>query len=138
MITNERMAHSMAVARKMKEIANSDPQKYPVNPEEAFILGILHDIGYEFSAEQKDHGRIGGELLKNQGYQYWQEIYFHGTTQDKFTSPMLNLLNYADMTTGPQGQSLTVEERIQDIENRYGASSWQTTEAIALAKKLNI
>lgn len=47
MINNDRLNHSIAVARKMVEIR----KKYNLNDNELkdlFVLGFNHDIGYEF------------------------------------------------------------------------------------------
>lgn len=132
-ITTDRMKHCLAVAVKMKQLAAENPDLYPVNPDEAFVLGILHDIGYEFSDEQKEHAAKGGLLLKEQGYKYWQEVYYHGIPQEEYDSPLLRLLNYADLTTGPTGEYVTVQERIDDIAARYGKGSPQEQGSIELA-----
>ena len=136
-ITIDRMKHSLAVAKKMKELSSTDPEKYMCSPEDAFVLGLLHDIGYEFSSEQKDHANNGGLLLKGQGYKYWKEVYYHGIPQDEYDSPLLQLLNYVDMITGPTGEYVTVDQRIEDIVERYGKGSWQDIEARKLAEKLH-
>lgn len=135
-ITIDRMKHSLAVAKKMKELTSADSEKYMCSPEDAFILGWVHDIGYEFSSEQKEHANKGGLLLKEQGYQYWKEVYYHGIPQDEYDSLLLQLLNYVDMITGPTGEYVTVEQRIEDIAKRYGKGSWQDKEARKLAEQL--
>ena len=43
-ITDDRIKHSLAVAKKMKEMAAENPDKYPVEPGAAFVLGLLHDV----------------------------------------------------------------------------------------------
>ena len=136
-ITIDRMKHSLSVAAKMKELATTDQEKYQVNPDDAFILGMLHDIGYEFSEEQKEHANKGGLILKEQNYKYWQEVFYHGISQNEYDSPMLRLLNYVDMITGPTGEYITIRERIDDISKRYGKGSWQEQEAIELPKLLS-
>lgn len=132
-ITEDRMKHSLAAARKMKQLAAEQPEKYPVDPDDAFVLGMLHDIGYEFAEEQQDHADKGGLILKNQGYKYWKEVYYHGFFQHEYDSPMLRLLNYVDMITGPTGEYMTVQERIEDIAVRYGRDSRQFCEVVKLA-----
>lgn len=134
-ITDNRLKHSLAVATKMKIMVQTDNEKYPVDPDEAFVLGMLHDIGYEFSQEQQEHANKGGLVLKKQGYKFWKEVYYHGIPQKEYDSPMLRLLNYVDMITGPTGEYMTIQERIDDIAERYGKGSWQEVEAIELAKQ---
>ncbi len=101
------------------------------------VLGLLLAIGYEFFDVQNEHANKGGLVLKDQGYKYWKEVYYHGIPQDEYDSPMLRLLNYADMITGPAGEHMTIEQRIDDIAKRYGEGSRQTSEARKLAEKLD-
>lgn len=135
-ITENRLKHSHAVAVKMKEFATEKTVLFPVSPYEAFILGMLHDIGYEFVNEQQEHANAGGNILKEQGYKYWQEIYYHGIPQTDYDSVMLRLLNYVDMITGPNGTYMSIDDRIKDIAERYGDDSWQVKEAIELAAQM--
>ena len=75
--------------------------------------------------------------MKEQNYKYWQEVFYHGISQNEYDSPMLRLLNYVDMITGPTGEYITIRERIDDISKRYGKGSWQEQEAIELSKLLS-
>lgn len=137
-ITVDRMKHSMAVAKKMKIIVAENEHVYMISPDEAFILGILHDIGYEFSEKQQEHANKGGMILKEQGYRFWKEIFYHGTPQKEYDSAELWLLNFVDMITGPKGESMTISHRISDIADRYGKGSLQETEAIKLAEQIKM
>lgn len=136
-ISLERMKHSLEVARKMKILVELEPTKYHINPEDAFLLGILHDIGYEFCNTQDEHAKIGGNILRAQGYKYWKEVYYHGIIQYEYNSSLLQLLNFVDMTTGPNGEDMTMEERINDIIKRYGKESKQAKETRELVKYFN-
>ena len=83
-ITVNRLKHSLAVANKMKKIAQEHYEEYKVSPDDAFVLGMIHDIGYEFSEQQQEHANKGGLILKEQGYKYWKEVYYHGVSQREF------------------------------------------------------
>lgn len=50
-----------------------------------FVLGLNYDIGYEFG-NNSNHNIIGGKLLKENNYQYWQEVYYHGQSECKYKS----------------------------------------------------
>ena len=136
-ITFDRLKHSLGVAKKMKRIALSSPEKYSATPDELFLLGMLHDIGYEFCEKQEEHNTVGATLLKTEGYKYWQEVYYHGIPQTIYNTPELCLLNFADMTVGPDGVEITIEERLSDIAFRYGLESVQYTEALKLSKLID-
>ena len=92
----DRLKHSYVVARKMVEIGkknNFDDEQI----KELFVLGLNHDIGYEFTQNGVNHNKIGGEILKDSGYKYWQEVYYHGEVETEYHSFFLNVLNQADI-----------------------------------------
>lgn len=136
MISQNRIQHIVTVANRLKAIVESRSDVYGMTPDEAFILGYLHDIGYEFTEDQTNHCFIAGEILRNQGYKYWQEVYWHGIPQEEYKSNELMLLNYVDMTTSPNGEQVSLEERIDDIIQRYGGNSIQAKNANLIIEKI--
>ncbi len=136
-ISKDRLQHSIGVARKMYEMA----LQRGWNVEQAkkmFVLGFVHDIGYEFSNVQSEHADIGAEILKLCGFQYSNEVQYHGKVQQDYSSEELYLLNVADFLVGPDGHPVSVEERLVGIAQRYGEKSSQYVEAKKLAKQLNL
>ena len=87
-----RIRHSISVARKMVEIAK-DKQLSDKEIKNCFVIGYLHDIGYEFTKNDMEHNVIGGEILKNSNFKYWKEIYYHGEIGSKYESLYLDILN---------------------------------------------
>ena len=88
MMDQDRLNHSIAVAKKMVEIG----KKYNLDDEqlqELFLLGYNHDIGYEFG-NNEDHRIIGGNILKQSDYKYWQEVYYHGEIECQYHSLYLD------------------------------------------------
>lgn len=117
-----RLKHSLSVARKMVEIA----AKMNLNENEkeiCFLIGYNHDIGYEFTDNDINHGRVGGKILKMAGFKYWREIYYHGENDTEFTSMYLSILNQADMQVDRYGNDVGYDKRLEDIRNRYGKDS---------------
>ena len=136
-ISSDRAKHSLEVANAMYKMSKEkgwDEKK----SQEMFSLGYLHDIGYEFSNTQMEHSFVGGKLLKEQGYKYWREVYYHGLVTDKYESEELTLLNIADFSVNSKGCQVSVKERIEDILERYGCDSIQYKDAVELAKQLGI
>lgn len=134
MINNDRLNHSIAVARKMVEIG----KKYNLNDSELqdlFVLGFNHDIGYELGTNE-NHSVIGGNILKQSNYKYWREVYFHGETDIQYHSLYLDILNMSDMQIDKYGNDVGFIKRLEDIENRYGKESKQYINAEKLIKKL--
>lgn len=110
-IDENRLKHSLSVARKMVEISkklnlDEDTQK------EMFILGFNHDIGYEYD-ENNEHGKVGGIMLKNSGYKYWQEVYYHGEINIEYSSIYLDILNSADMQIDKFGNDVGFDGRLR-------------------------
>lgn len=121
MMDQDRLNHSIAVAKKMVEIG----KKYNLDDEqlqELFLLGYNHDIGYEFG-NNEDHRIIGGNILKQSDYKYWQEVYYHGEIECQYHSLYLDILNKADMQIDKFGNDVGYIKRLEDIENRYGRES---------------
>lgn len=117
-----RLKHSLAVARKMVEIAKLNKMSNE-QIEICFLIGYNHDIGYEFSENGINHNKIGGEILKNSGFQYWKEIYYHGECNSEYDSIYLDILNQADMQIDKYGNDVGYDKRLDDIKSRYGEKS---------------
>lgn len=115
MITEDRLHHMLGVARKAYEIAKllgyseDECKKY-------FAIGLNHDIGYEF--DNLTHEEIGGKIFEE-----WElasrAIRTHGNTKYPLSTDWI-IINLADMTTSPTGKPITMTDRLQDIENRFG------------------
>lgn len=124
------------VAEKMKDAVKLDPSRYLITPNEAYVLGLLHDVGYAFTDSQDDHASKGGDILMGLGYINFREVYFHGRVQEDFDSEELRLLNYVDMTTGPCGEDFTIQDKLTSIECLHGVDSDYYKSALAIAKTL--
>lgn len=130
----DRLKHSIAVARKMTEIG----RKYNLSEEELkdlFVLGFNHDIGYEYGDNLK-HAHTGGNILKRNNYKYWKEVYYHGDINAEYQSIFLEILNKADMQIDKYGNDVGYDKRLEDIKNRYGEESKIYSNAKILIEKL--
>ena len=117
----DRLRHSIAVARKMVEIAKSKKLS-DEDIKNCFIIGYNHDIGYEFTKNGNNHNTIGGEILRN-NFKYWREIYYHGEINVEYKSLYLDILNQADMQIDKYGNDVGYDKRLEDIKSRYGEDS---------------
>lgn len=136
-INDGKLRHCLMVAKLMYEISLDDGKTEDF-AREMFTLGYLHDIGYEFSLNTKEHPKVGGELLKFQGYKYYKEIIFHGSIDCPYSSYALDLLNKVDLMVDSHGQNIGATERIKDIRVRYGENSKEYKNACILAKRLKL
>jgi len=84
---------------------------------------LYHDIGYEFTKDGINHNKIGGEILKQTGFKYWKEIYYHGIVDSEYKSIYLDILNQADMQIDRYGNDVGYDKRLEDIKSRYGENS---------------
>ena len=121
MISNDRLKHIVEIARLMKKycLENNYSNEYCEN---MFTLGMLHDIGYEFT-EHSEHNCVGGEILKRQNYKYYNEVMWHGIPNSQYESRELDILNFADMHIDSKGNYVSFLERLDDIKNRRGENS---------------
>lgn len=121
MIDEDRIKHSIAVARKMVKIGK-DYMLNELQLNELFILGYNHDIGYEFG-NNENHRIIGGNILRTNNYKYWKEVYYHGEITPNYSSIYLDILNQADMQIDKYGNDVGYDRRLDDIRKRYGEKS---------------
>jgi len=136
-ISDDRLLHVRQVARRAQEIAHDVFGWDDTKCREMFVMGFVHDIGYEYAEEQREHENIGGELLRGTEFSYWKEVYHHGRPGSSYQSDELFVLNLADMQTDSRGNRVTVDERLNDIASRYGKDAIQYTTADELAKELH-
>ena len=136
MISENRWQHILGVARKAKILADKLKPNNVQYAEDMFLLGIMHDLGYEFIESNASHAAIGGEILKRSGYQYWQEVALHGDeTVDDMTDELF-ILNCADMMTGPKGEDFTFDERLKEIAQRFGEDADAYKKCVIEVEKL--
>ena len=131
----DRLNHSLAVANKMIEIGESLNLKKS-ELQDLFVLGYNHDIGYHFCSNKLEHNIVGGEILKNNGYKYWKEVYYHGNPSGEYSSLFLEILNMADMQIDKYGNDVGYERRLEDIKLRYGEDSLQYVNANKVIKDM--
>lgn len=136
MISESRWRHILGVARKAKILADKLKPNNVQYAEDMFLLGIMHDLGYEFMESNASHAAIGGEILKRSGYQYWQEVTQHGDeTVDDMTDELF-ILNCADISTGPNGEDFTFDERLKEIAQRFGKDANAYKKCVVEVEKL--
>lgn len=126
----DRLKHSYAVAIKMVEIGKS-LNLSEEELKELFLLGYVHDIGYQFDKDRK-HNVVGAEILNNGCYKYSNEVLYHGDDQSEYSSLFLDILNAADMQIDKYGNDVGFSKRLEDIKSRYSEDS------IVYKKCLNI
>lgn len=131
----DRLKHTIGVARKMVEIAKIKNLSEE-DIKTCFLIGFNHDIGYEFTNNGVNHNKIGGEILKQNNFKYWKEIYYHGEVNSEYKSIFLDILNQADMQINKFGNDVGYEKRLEDIKDRYGEDSEIYIKCCKLVKKL--
>lgn len=136
MITQNRWQHILGVARKAKMLAEKLKPNDTQYAEDMFLLGIMHDLGYEFNQSNASHAAVGGEILKRNNYRYWQEVSSHGDETVENMSDELFILNFADMSTGPKGEDFTFDERLKEIAARFGEDSDAYKKCVIEVEKL--
>lgn len=136
-IDENRLKHMLQVGR-VAESLSFELFGWPEEKRRAmFLLGYLHDFGYEYAAEQGWHAEIAGSILKGLGYGCWREVRWHGIPSPPFESDELLVLNLADIITDGEGNVVSVKERLRDIGTRYGGGSHQLRDAVLLTEELS-
>jgi len=128
MIDDKRLLHCGHVAEKMFQSAAGNMKR------DMYTLGLLHDIGYLYIGG--GHAAAGGVLMRNVGYEYWKEVYYHGTPTDEYSSDALDLLNDCNLRTGPEGEDMTYQEKLAFLSEKYGEDSEEHKKAKILIQQL--
>jgi hypothetical protein len=135
-LSPDRRAHSVAVGTK---VASECGRVAPALRADLVAAATLHDIGYGHP-ETGFHPLDGARYLSKLGFSHvvCHLVAHHSASTleaelrgidlaayadfavDQDLGPAHQLLWWADMTTGPQGQDLTVEDRLDEIIARYG------------------
>jgi len=129
----DRWLHVQAVAEEAHHVAAVLPA------EDADLLvaaAFLHDVGYAPSLDRLGfHPVDGARFLRAQGQERLACLVAHhsgarfeaeerGLVEELAAFPVedglvMDALTFADMTTGPAGQLMTLDERIGEIQRRY-------------------
>ena len=129
----DRWLHVQAVARKAHGVATVLPDD---DGEALVAAAYLHDIGYAPSLNRLGFHPVDGAcFLREQGQERLARLVAHhsgarfeaeerGLVEELAAfpvedGPVMNALTFVDMTTGPAGQPMTLEERIGEIRHRY-------------------
>jgi len=129
----DRWTHVQAVADKARGLAAV------LSAEDADLLvaaALLHDVGYAPSLHRLGfHAIDGARFLRDQDQERLARLVAHHSGA-RFEAeerdlveelaafpvadgPVMDALTFADMTTGPTGQSMTLDQRIEEVQRRY-------------------
>ena len=149
-ISEDRLHHILGVARKCYKIAKAEMRSEDFC-RKMFMIGWMHDIGYEFSKVQEEHPHISSELLHqlvcgNTIYDTSgstktnHAIYYHGTypNEDLQSNDEWRILNIADLSIDSKGNDVGVIARLSEIKARYGEHSNQYLTASDIAVRIGI
>lgn len=128
-LEENRLSHMGGVARRAADIALGLTCDQDFT-EEMFVTGLLHDVGYAFAGADR-HGAAGGKVLARCGFKYAGDVSRHGNGAS--LSLIEAVINLADMTTSRGGEQVSMEDRLAEIENRFGPASRQYRLALVTA-----
>lgn len=133
-----RISHSRAVAEAMvgsARLINSllEGSQPPLDEQIVRAAGLLHDIGYAAALSRTGFHPVDGYnfLYENKNLALAEIIVGHSSAAEEgnlkgfiiVTSNHIiaKLLTYWDTRIGPSGQRMAYEERLSEIESRYGS-----------------
>lgn len=149
-----RWLHTRAVAAKAGRLAARLDME-PFDRHRIVNAAWLHDVGYAFPDLHPWHPIAGAMFLQRMEYDSiiplvaWhstaeQEAKLLGYAEElasiyREDSVMQDVIDLADMTTGPAGQSFTVTQRHEEVGRRHWPASTQyKAMSLALPRLLNI
>lgn len=139
-ISENRMTHIIAVARKCYELAKNEYKMSEENARKMFLMGFIHDFGYEFSESNTEHPGVAVDIISSFNKVEWDQMLFaistHGNPQKFLGTTYQVILNEADLTIDHIGNTVTQEERCENIKERYGEDSEQYLNVLKMAAKI--
>lgn len=138
---SDRLVHSYGVAESLADMSGEvfGPTGMTVRQRKWYwCLGALHDIGYAYPITGF-HSIDGAQFVARSPElaSFAPHIFWHSTAEWEYRTAGAQivtnvpkpsafdhaLLWVADFTTGPQGQAMTIDERIADIADRHSPQS---------------
>ena len=135
MISGNKLKHSIGVARACRQYGK-DIHTDEEYCDALFVMGFLHDIGYEKSPDIS-HPSIGGSMIEAflKHPEMLEAIKYHGKKFENL-SKVDTILNTADLTVSYNGKPCTAWERLEGIKKCYGKDSDHYKNARLLADTL--
>lgn len=127
-VSDARLFHSRSVAYKCYWLARDVFGYGEESARVAYMAGWCHDAGYAFAPTQLDHAEAGGVILSDAGASFADAVRSHGDPDVLAMSDLLLIVNTADMMCGPDGVPVSFDERLSDVEARYGVGSRQAVD----------
>lgn len=131
-VSDARLFHSRSVAYKCYWLARDVFGYSEESARVAYMAGWCHDAGYAFAPTQLDHAEAGGVILGDAGASFADAVRSHGDPDVLAMSDLLLIVNTADMMCGPDGVPVSFDERLADVESRYGVGSRQAVDVGAM------
>ena len=139
-ISEDKIAHSLAVARKCYQIAKEEYELTETNARKVFLLGLIHDFGYEFSVEPEDHPSVAVNILASLNKVDIDQMMFailtHGKPARFIGTTYQAILNEADLTVDHKGNEVTMKERCDSVAERYGVDSQAHSNMVKMSQKI--
>mgnify|MGYP000617872577 CR=1 FL=1 len=150
-----RWEHTLAVASNAAAVSGRLEKREPTT---LVASAYLHDIGYAPALQNTGFHPIDGALyLRKLGHERLARIVAHHSAADVEAAlrglgdemksfpadepEIIGALTYCDMTTSSGGGTVTIDERLADIEDRYDEDSPVRTaakEAARIALKFEV
>lgn len=122
-IRDNKALHMAAVAEHMARMSHT----FGISPEDAYLLGYMHDIGY--IRGRVGHGKNGADLLETVGVRkdFLNAIKYHGSNPKdvpkECITPYLVALWDGDCSVDTNGNDIGYSKRLSYIKERYGEKS---------------
>ena len=111
--------------KSVAEMMYANAPALGLSEETAYVVGLLHDVGYIRSKD--NHEVDGAEILKEMGFkdEYCDAIKYHNRSgydllrEGIEITPMMMLLQFADMSVDKFGNKVGFDGRLKDLNDRY-------------------
>ena len=137
MISENKLRHSLGVARICQQYGRDRglDEEYC---DALFVMGFLHDIGYEKSPDT-NHPSVSFDMISSftKHPEMLEAIRVHGKKYENL-SVVDEILNMADLTVSYNGEPCTVWSRLEGIKEHCGVDSDHYKNAMLIVNALGL
>lgn len=126
------------VAKKMRDLVKEYPNCCSLSPEKVYDVGYITEAHKFVGAAKPQKHELGGCFVPIGRFKVWVRV----VLPEKFGISMggdeLDLLNFAIITTDPDGKDISIYDFLSEVQKNYGIDSFEYRSSKALLFRLSI
>lgn len=128
---------SYFVAKKMRDLVKEYPNCCSLSPEKAFDVGYIQEAHKFVGAAKPKKHELGGVFVPIDRFKVWVQVVLPERFNISVGGDELDLLNFAIVTTGLEGEDISIYDFLSEVQKSYGTDSFEYRAAKGLLFRLS-